>query len=193
MESRFGYLLGRSLRDFLVVVGGAVGLLAVLWIAPAYACGPGTYVAALPSSGPPGASVEVFGYFFEVETPITLLWEGEGEGEGERGTVLAETTTDDAGAFRVMVTVPDAEPGSYIILARQGGPDGTDAAMAYFGVEADLDPPVWPAPGELSAADSPRRTRSCRGPRPSMPAESQATGCPATGRRSPTSPARPWR
>lgn len=71
-------------------------------------------LSASPSSGPPGATVEISGTGFGPLSPVKLCW------DGERCTSLGETMPDLTGGIRVDITIPgDADAGSHTIHACQ--------------------------------------------------------------------------
>lgn len=79
------------------------------------------------SSGSVGDTVTVTGSSFSVPRkadapliPVVLSW------DGADGTVLAEATPDSAGNISATFSVPEGQPGYYVIVASQKDAEGVD-------------------------------------------------------------------
>lgn len=115
----------RVTRRRLVGLFGGAGAALVALAAAAYAC---TNLATLnlsTSTGRPGNQITVTGTAFSYvcvcgpqmpPTPVKIRW------GGVQGQVLAEVTPDRPGTLSAAFTVPDAEPGYYVIVASQHDP-----------------------------------------------------------------------
>ncbi|HEX2064325.1 MAG TPA: hypothetical protein VHE80_07875 [Acidimicrobiales bacterium] len=134
-------------RAAAVLVGAAVAVVVVTGVA-AFAC---TNLATLNLSGPsagPGESITATGSSFAVaeagapQSPVQLRW------NGVDGEVLAEVTPDTAGSISATFTVPQAEPGQYVIVATQRDAEGEDEfgtpARAVFEVLGPGGQPARP-------------------------------------------------
>ncbi len=106
--------------------GTAVAAMAFTAIA-AFAC---TNLATLnlsSGSGGAGDAIAVTGSSFRVATgdnpamPVVLNW------NGVDGPVLAQTTPDAAGNISATFSVPEGQPGYYVIVASQKDAEGADA------------------------------------------------------------------
>lgn len=147
MRTKFSYL--PVLLIGLMMISGAV----------AYAC---TNLATLNLSTPTGTvgeQVTVTGSSFRTHAadapvatfPVELYW------NGETGPVLAEIQPDDSGSISATFTIPEAQPGYYVILATQRSPEGIDEygtpARASFQVlGANGESVVSPAAAEATSA-----------------------------------------
>jgi hypothetical protein len=110
-------------------LGTALAAMAFTAVA-AFAC---TNLATLNLSTPAGGvgdTVTVTGSSFRVPTgaqagqpvlPVILNW------NGADGPILAETTPDSAGNISATFTVPEGQPGYYVIVASQKDAKGVDA------------------------------------------------------------------
>ena len=112
-------------RAAVVFLGAAATVLAVAGMA-AFAC---TNLATLNLSGPggsPGQAITATGSSFGVAeagapmAPVLLRW------DSVDGDVLAQVTPDPAGNISATFTVPQAEPGQYVIVATQKDAEGKD-------------------------------------------------------------------
>jgi hypothetical protein len=113
-------------RVWLGTVAGAVALLVVGTVA--FAC---TNLATLnlsSAAGKPGDVVTVTGSSFRVNSnnveasnPVMLRW------NGVDGPVLAEVKPDRAGNISATFTVPEGQPGYYVLVATQRDANGVDA------------------------------------------------------------------
>ena len=136
--------------------------------ASAFACAGLATLNLSASSGRPGATVTFTGAAFAVPrastgsspTPVVVRW------KDTDGPVLAEATPDRYGSIAASFTVPEAMPGTYVILAIQetarratnAPPDAAPVyfpepgtpARASFEVVADGGPPVIRAPQATS-------------------------------------------
>ncbi|MEX2289761.1 MAG: hypothetical protein WD794_05470 [Mycobacteriales bacterium] len=109
----------------------AVGLLLSMAVAAtAWACVPQpTIVAVQPrASGPAGGQVTVLGDNFD-GAPVEIRW------NGLQGALLG---TGNGPSFSIPITVPDGEPGLYVLtaLSRQPGGGVGGTARASFQIEA---------------------------------------------------------
>lgn len=117
----------------------AIGTLLAGLGATAYACANLATINLSVGSGRPGTAVTFTGSAFAVPrastgrapTPVVVHW------QWEDGPVLAEVVPDRYGTISASFTVPDARPGTYIIIATQetprpvpGAPE--DQPPAYF-------------------------------------------------------------
>ena len=117
-----------NLRKKVSVVFGSAAAATVLAGAAAFAC---TNLATLnlsSSAGKAGDNVTVTGSSFRVNArdvaasdPVVLHW------NGVDGAVLAETKPDKAGNISATFTVPEGQPGYYVIVATQKDAKGVDA------------------------------------------------------------------
>ncbi len=100
------------------------------------------------AAGTSGQSITVTGSSFSVAsatapaTPVVLHW------NGATGPVLATVTPDATGNISATVTIPDAQPGYYVLVATQqsGGVDkyGTPARAAFQILAPGQRPAVAP-------------------------------------------------
>jgi hypothetical protein len=116
-----------NLRKKVSVVFGAAAAATVIAGAAAFAC---TNLATLnlsSAAGKAGDTVTVTGSSFRVATgnaapmPVVLHW------NGVDGAALAEVIPDRAGNISATFTVPEGQPGYYVIVATQKMPTGADA------------------------------------------------------------------
>ena len=117
-----------NLRKKVAVVFGSAATATVIAGAAAFAC---TNLATLnlsSSAGKAGDNVTVTGSSFRVNArdvaasdPVVLHW------NGVDGAVLAETKPDKAGNISATFTVPEGQPGYYVIVATQKDAKGVDA------------------------------------------------------------------
>src|SRR5919199_198525 len=117
-----------NLRKKVSVVFGSAAAATVLAGAAAFAC---TNLATLnlsSSAGKSGDTVTVTGSSFRVNAkdvaasdPVVLHW------NGVDGAVLGQVTPDKAGNVSATFTVPDGQPGYYVIVATQKDAKGVDA------------------------------------------------------------------
>lgn len=106
------------------VMAGAATLVTILGAA-AFAC---TNLATLnlsKAAGQPGDAVEITGSSFRVakEGPsnaVLLHW------NGVDGPVVAQALPDKAGNVSMTATIPQAQPGYYVLVATQRTPEGVD-------------------------------------------------------------------
>lgn len=148
-----------SVRRVVLLATTALGVLALG--ATAWAC---TNLATLNLSSPAGQAgdtLTVTGSAFRVPSegapdPVVLTW------NGVDGPVLATVTPDSAGNISATFSVPQGEPGYYVLVASQTDADGIDAygtpARAAFeilgpGGESVVQP-VSPSPAGLAADPS---------------------------------------
>lgn len=91
-------------------------LLAVLSCASiAFACTGQTRILSItPQAAASGAHITVKGNGIATGTPVQVRW------NSVTGAALASATTDEAGAFSVTVTVPQADPGIYYLVIGSG-------------------------------------------------------------------------
>jgi hypothetical protein len=116
-----------NLRKKVSVVFGATATAAVIAGAAAFAC---TNLATLnlsSSAGKAGDTVTVTGSSFNVNAkdvaasfPVVLKW------NGVEGATLAQVQPDKAGNISATFTVPDGQPGYYVIVATQRDAKGAD-------------------------------------------------------------------
>lgn len=99
------------------------------------------------ASGTSGQSITVTGSSFKVastgaQTPVALHW------NGATGPVLATVSPDATGNISATVTIPDAQPGYYVLVATQqvNGQDayGTPARAAFQILAPGQRPAVTP-------------------------------------------------
>lgn len=143
-------------KRLLLLVSAAAGML--LLGATAWAC---TNLATLnlsSAAGNPGDSITVTGSSFRVASegpsnPVVLNW------NGVDGAELATVTPDSAGNISATFTVPEGQPGYYVIIATQRNEDGVDeygtparAAFEILGPSGEpISQPAAPAPAGVSA------------------------------------------
>src|SRR5205807_10139620 len=148
----------RRVPLFAALVATAV----VLTGAMAFAC---TNLATLnlsSASGKPGDSIIVTGSSFRmpanVTTGVQLRW------NALDGPVLAEATPDKAGNFSTTVTIPDAQPDVYVLVAVLRDAKGADTsgtpARAQFQVIGGAGKPVPAAAGGQVVSGSATGTSS---------------------------------
>lgn len=116
-----------STKKGMAFFGTAVAAMAITAVA-AFAC---TNLATLnlsTASGGVGDAVTVTGSSFRVSSsadepvmPVVLNW------NGADGPILAETTPDDAGNISATFSVPEGQPGYYVLVASQVDAEGVDA------------------------------------------------------------------
>jgi hypothetical protein len=116
-----------NLRKKVSVVFGAAAAATVIAGASAFAC---TNLATLnlsSSAGKAGDTVTVTGSSFNVNSqnvansfPVVLKW------NGVDGATLAQVQPDRAGNISATFTVPDGQPGYYVIVATQHNAQGAD-------------------------------------------------------------------
>ena len=99
-----------------LAVGGGVLALAVLLVAPAFACSPVTRVVANPSAGVPGSTFEISGVGSGGAGNLVRIEWVDGAGTvTPMGTVLTKAD----GTFSRQVQVPEAAVGTYSIVVAQ--------------------------------------------------------------------------
>jgi hypothetical protein len=116
-----------NLRRRAAVVFGTAATATVIAGAAAFAC---TNLATLnlsSSAGKPGDTVTVTGSSFRVDAkdvtasfPVVLHW------NGVDGAVLGQVQPDKAGNISATFTVPDGQPGYYVLVATQRDTKGAD-------------------------------------------------------------------
>lgn len=114
----------RTRKLSLTVAVAATGVVLALG-SVAYAC---TNLATLnldKASGQPGDTIGLTGSSFRVakggpSNAVLLHW------NGVEGPVLAETVPDAAGNVSLTATIPQAQPGYYVLVATQRTPEGVD-------------------------------------------------------------------
>ncbi|MEW6153194.1 MAG: hypothetical protein AB1673_04265 [Actinomycetota bacterium] len=116
-----------NLRRKVAVTFGAAAAATVIAGASAFAC---TNLATLnlsSSAGKAGDTVTVTGSSFRVNAqnlsasfPVVMKW------NGVDGATLAQVQPDRAGNISATFTVPDGQPGYYVIVATQRDANGTD-------------------------------------------------------------------
>jgi hypothetical protein len=122
----------------LLGVAVAMGAVAMVWAGTAWAC---TSLASLNLSnatGQSGDTINVNGSSFSPDPgpihPVVVHW------NGIAGPVLATITPDASGAISGSFTVPQADPGHYVIVATQtdgkGGQSFGTPARAGFTIQA---------------------------------------------------------
>ncbi|MGH9277899.1 MAG: hypothetical protein ACRD12_07305 [Acidimicrobiales bacterium] len=119
--------MGMNLKKKVAVVFGAAATATVIAGAAAFAC---TNLATLnlsSSAGKAGDTVTVTGSSFNVNAkdvaasfPVVLHW------NGVDGATLAQVQPDKAGNISATFTVPDGQPGYYVIVATQKSATGVD-------------------------------------------------------------------
>ncbi|MGH9279929.1 MAG: hypothetical protein ACRD12_17750, partial [Acidimicrobiales bacterium] len=136
------------------LLGALAAAVVVVTGAMAYAC---TNLATLnlsSATGKPGDSIIVTGSSFRmpanVTTGVQIRW------NGVDGPVLAEATPDKAGTFSTTMTVPEAQPDVYVIVATLRDARGADTsgtpARAQFQVVGGAGKPIPAASaGQVSA------------------------------------------
>ena len=126
----------------------AVGALVAGIGASAFACANLATLNLSNVSGRPGATVALTGASFVVPrastglspTPVVLRW------QSEDGPVLAEAVPDRHGSISATFTVPEAGPGTYVILGVQRTP------RRIQGAPAEQAPVYFPEPGTPARA-----------------------------------------
>lgn len=143
-----------STKSRLGAIASVSALTLMLVGAIAYAC---TNLATLnleKATGAAGDQIAITGSSFGADQPVTLHW------NSLEGAELATVSPDQAGNISASVTIPEAQPGYYVIVATQTGEDGSQVfggpARATFQIlgpgGAALD--AQPASGEQLAAFS---------------------------------------
>ena len=116
-----------SIKRKVSILSGAAALAMVITAAVAFAC---TNLATLnlsSAAGKPGDTVTVTGSSFAVNSrdvaashPVVLRW------NGVNGPELATVQPDRAGNISATFTVPDGQPGYYVIVGTQKDANGVD-------------------------------------------------------------------
>lgn len=135
-----------------LLVAAAFALAMLLAAVPAHACAPVTKASASPSQAEAGSQITVNGTGFNSEgAPVEIRWGGAG------GQLLATTAVNEQGNFSAAVTVPDREPGTYWLQARQGSTTANFEFEVTGSSAPEQEAPVEdePAPKEEPAADEP--------------------------------------
>jgi len=150
----------------LVVGFGALGASLVIGASAAWACTNLATTNLSQASGTPGQAITVTGSSFKVPkvgvaapvTPVALHW------NGVAGPVLATAIPDATGNIVATVTIPQASPGYYVLVASQqtAGVDeyGTPARAAFQVISPGQRPAVTPNAGQSAgvATTSPSST-----------------------------------
>jgi len=140
-----------NLRSKIGAAFGAAAAATVIAGAAAFAC---TNLATLnlsSNTGNPGDSVTVTGSSFRVGTgttatnPVVLHW------NGADGKELATVMPDRAGNISATFTVPEGQPGYYVIVATQRNAQGVDD----YGTPARASYQILGANGPVAAPVSP--------------------------------------
>jgi len=126
----------------------AVGALIAGVGAAAYACANLATLSLSAGSGRPGTTITFTGASFAVPrtgsgvdpTPVVVHW------QWEEGPVLAEAVPDRYGTISASFTVPEARPGTYIIIASQRTP------RPVAGAGPDTPPALFAEPGTPARA-----------------------------------------
>jgi hypothetical protein len=126
----------------------AIGALTAGLGASAYACANLATLSLSTASARPGTTVTFTGASFAVPragtgvdpTPVVVHW------QWEEGPVIAEATPDRYGTISASFTVPEARPGTYIIVANQRTP------RPVAGAPADAAPAFFAEPGTPARA-----------------------------------------
>jgi len=126
----------------------AIGALVAGIGASAFACANLATLNLSAGNGRPGTNITFTGASFTVArpgsgqetTPVVVHW------QWEDGPVLAEATPDRYGTISASFTVPDARPGTYIIIASQRTP------RAVPGAPPDQPPAYFAEPGTPARA-----------------------------------------
>ena len=116
--------------------------------ASAFACAGLATLSLSASNGRPGATITFTGASFAVPrsstglspTPVVVRW------QSDDGPILAEVTPDRYGSISASFTVPDANPGTYVILGLQRTP------RAVAGAPPDQPPVYFNEPGTPARA-----------------------------------------
>ena len=175
---------GRNVRrSGLLGMAGAL-VVAVVLVAPAFACTELANLSVSPASGGAGTAVTVSGTQFLSDRPVTVHW------GGSSGALLASATTDGAGSFAATITVPAgvtaATPAQ--IFAVQTG-SGSRAVPVEFNKQAPAAAPVvQPAPATAPAPT----VQAAPAPAAQAPVAqaAPAAAAPAAARTAPQAPAR---
>ena len=175
---------GRNVRrSGLLGMAGAL-VVAVVLVAPAFACTELANLSVSPASGGAGTAVTVSGTQFLSDRPVTVHW------GGSSGALLASATTDGAGSFAATITVPAgvtaATPAQ--IFAVQTG-SGSRAVPVEFNKQAPAAAPVvQPAPATAPAPT----VQAAPAPAAQAPVAqaAPAAAAPAPARTAPQAPAR---
>lgn len=112
----------RMRRRLLAPLAGAgMVLVGVLLTSTAFACVASQSLTVTPKQSETGNTIDIVGGgwmgTFDSDTEVQIRWSG---GEG----VLATAAPGSEGTWSAEVTVPDIEPGVYVVNARQERPDG---------------------------------------------------------------------
>jgi hypothetical protein len=150
-----------NLRSKIGAAFGAAAAATVIAGAAAFAC---TNLATLnlsSNTGGPGDSVTVTGSSFRVArgseptNPVVLHW------NGADGKELANVMPDKAGNISATFTVPEGQPGYYVIVATQRNAQGVDdygtparASYQILGANGPVAAPVSPANTGVAAEPS---------------------------------------
>lgn len=130
-----------------VVLGGAF-LLAVAVLGGVASAAHNARMDVAPTQVEPGGQVTVEGLWNFADTPVRLHW------DALDGPVLA--TLDSEGSFGpATVQIPDAEPGTYVLIANQDVPRdhrGAKAIPARAQIRVVAPGATGPGPGEEPAA-----------------------------------------
>lgn len=146
-------------KKALAVFATAMAAMAIT-AAAAFAC---TNLATLNlsnASGNVGETVTVTGSSFKAPAadaaplPVILNW------SGAEGSVLAEATPDSAGNISATFTVPEGEPGYYVVIASQSDAEGeaaygTPARASFQILGPNSEAAVQPAESQASAVSEP--------------------------------------
>lgn len=148
-----------SVRRWLAA-GVVVGAFALLWASSAWAC---TSLASLnlsSATGAPGSNVTLNGSSFSPNPgpiqPVVVHW------NGVNGPILATITPNAVGTISGTITIPQASPGQYVIVATQSDGMGGQAfgtpARAEFSIgvpaSAAAPPAAAPSAGGLATTTS---------------------------------------
>jgi hypothetical protein len=182
---------------------GAALVMAVLVVAPAFACGAtGGRIDVRPARGEAGTGVDVVGVGFEGQpgsATVDVRW------GGANGQLLAQVTPDESGAFTQRITVPNAaQPGWHQVTATQkrAGFDTYSTSNYAFEVTGVVTPAPAPVVTQPSPAPQPTPVpqptataevpAAAAAPAPApAPTAAQATASQPAGTRAAATPAPP--
>ena|GEM_PF-6143488 len=166
----------RRFLSFVAPLAVALGAMGFAW-----ACNPNPWIKLDPEAGISGTQVTVTGDLLK-ESRVELTW------QSYDGPVLGEATGP---KFSLTITIPEAEDGSYLVLAQAWDAEGNrmdERANAVFTVESEAAPPPpsneepppagggEPKPDNPPARGNDNPDRGARGDRGSRPA---AGGAPS--------------
>ncbi|MHB1535607.1 MAG: hypothetical protein ACYC1D_13560 [Acidimicrobiales bacterium] len=139
----------------LLVGLGTMGAALVIGASPAWACTNLATMNLSNASGTPGTNVTVTGSSFAAAkagpaVPVQLHW------NSVTGPVLATAIPDATGNISAAVTIPQAQPGYYVLVATQQSKGvneyGTPARAAFQVISPGQRPAITPSAGQSAGA-----------------------------------------